>query len=121
MMIPSKLAVAVAGILTIGPALAQELRFDIPAWTELEPLDATDARIKRFAFTARGVGGQEFAIPESQNMFCVLNQDYNLLLNYYPEKDAWVFQVTLNAESQFAAGGIATCVDLTKVALGGGR
>lgn len=121
MMMMSKFAIAAAGLAMLAPALAQQLRFDIPAWTELEPLDATDARIQRFAFTARGVGGQEFAIPQSQNMFCVLNQDYNLLLNYYPEKDTWVFQVTLNAESQFAAGGIATCVDLSKASPGGAR
>lgn len=97
-------------------AFAQEgVRPAVKPWTELEALDPPGAHIRRFAFTGRGVGGLEFPIPDSNNMFCTLNQQLNLLLNYYPARDAWVFQVQLNDSSRFAAGGIATCVDLSKV------
>ncbi len=99
----------VASLLSVPAASQQNPRFDILAWHELEPLDPTGARIQRFAFTARGVSGLEFPIPDSQKMFCVLNQEHNVLLNYYPTNDTWVFQVQLNSTSQFAAGGIATC------------
>lgn len=99
----------IAALLPVPAVSQQNPRFDIPAWHELEPLDPAGARIQRFAFTARGVSGLEFPIPGSQKMFCVLNQEHNLLLNYYPANDTWVFQVQLNATSQFAAGGIATC------------
>jgi hypothetical protein len=101
------------GLLAAVPAFSQEeIRTDIPSWTEIEALDSVDAPIKRFAFTARGVAGQEFEIPGSARLFCTLNQDYNVVLNYYPATDTWKFQIRLNPSAQFAAGGIATCLDL---------
>ena len=114
---PIAFALAVLGaVLATGTPAQENIRLDIKPWTELEALDAPGSRVQRFAFTARGVSGMEFPIPESGNMFCTLNQQINLLLNYYPATDRWVFQVQLNDSSQFAAGGIATCLDLTKAA-----
>lgn len=101
-------------VMTSIPLYAQsQIRIDIPPWFELEALDSPDAAIKRYALTARGSAGMEFPIVGSQGLFCVLNQEHNLLLNYYPERDEWVFQVQLNPSAQFAAGGIATCLQRT--------
>jgi hypothetical protein len=92
------------------------LRTDIPPLAEIDPLDPPEAVVRRFAFTARGVMAQEFAIPNSHNMFCRLSNQYNLELNYYPSSDEWIFQVQSVPEAQLAAGGIAICLDWKRAA-----
>jgi hypothetical protein len=109
-----------------GPVLGQSnssdsLRTDIPPLVELDALDPPEAVVRRFAFTARGVMAQEFAIPNSQNMFCRLSNQYNLELNYYPASDEWIFQVRSAPEAQLAAGGIAICLDWKRAALAGAK
>lgn len=112
--------IAVSGLLFLAlvtsGASAQDLRADVPPLLEIDRLDPEGSRIERFAFTARGVIAREMEIPNSQNRFCTLGQAHNVVLNYYPTRDAWVFQVRNNDSAQFAAGGIATCLDLTQVA-----
>lgn len=96
------------------PAGAQEaLRLDLPRLVEIDAMDGQESRVKRFAITARGALGQEVKIPNSQNFFCTLSHAYNMVLNYYPENDEWIFGVQANPEAQFAAGGLATCLDLS--------
>ena len=116
-----KLALALlAALIASAPALAQ-MRTDIPPLAEIDPLDPADAVIKRFAFTARGVMAQEFPIPNSQNMFCRLSNQYNVELNYYPASDEWIFQVQSLPAAQLAAGGIAICLDWKRAAQAGGK
>lgn len=93
----------------------QELRTDIPPLIEIDRLDPEGRHIERFAFTARGAVAREVPIPGSKNRFCTLQHDHNVVLNYYPTRDEWVFQVQSNDSAQFAAGGIATCLDLAQV------
>ncbi len=88
---------------------AQDTRWDIPPLVEVDALDPPSAAVRRFAFTARGVMAQEFALPNSQGLFCRLSNQHNLELNYYPASDEWIFQVQSNASAQLAAGGIAIC------------
>jgi hypothetical protein len=76
---------------------------------ELDALDGADAPVRRFVLTARGASGREVPIPGSQNLFCTLGHDHNVALNYYPDIDTWVFQVTAAAAAARAAGGLATC------------
>lgn len=102
------------GYLVDLAAAQADLRFDLPRLVEIDELDPRDARVKRFYITARGVLGQEFPIPDSQNFFCTLTHAHNMVLNYYPEKDEWVFNVQADPKAQYAAGGLATCVDLGK-------
>jgi hypothetical protein len=116
------LALSVGG----GPAFGQSnssdsLRTDIPPLVELDALDPPEAVVRRFAFTARGVMAQEFAIPKSQNMFCRLSNQYNVELNYYPASDEWIFQVRSVPEAQLAAGGIAICLDWKRAAQAGAK
>ena len=92
-----------------------QLRTDIPPLIEIDRLDPEGSRIERFAFTARGAVAREVPIPNSQDRFCTLEHEHNVVLNYYPSRDEWVFQVQSNDSAQFAAGGIATCLDLTQV------
>jgi len=106
-------------MLIAAPCWAQSvdsgaMRIDIPPLVELDTLDPPEAVIKRFAFTARGVMAQEFAIPNSQKMFCRLSNAYNVELNYYPASDEWIFQVQSVPAAQLAAGGIAICLDWTR-------
>lgn len=101
-------------VLAIAPASAQ-LRTDIPPLLEIDRLDPEGSRIERFAFTARGAMAREMPIPKSQNRFCTLEHEHNVVLNYYPSRDEWVFQVQSNDSAQYAAGGIATCLDLSQV------
>ena len=96
---------------------AQDLRTDISPLIEVDRLDPVGSRIERFAFTARGAVAREVPIPNSQNRFCTLEHEHNVVLNYYPSRDEWVFQVQSSESAQFAAGGIATCLDLTQVPL----
>ena len=98
--------------------MAQSLRTDIPPLIEIDRLDPEGSRIERFAFTSRGAIVREVAIPQSQNRFCTLEHEHNVVLNYYPTRDEWVFQVQSNDSAQFAAGGTATCLDLTQVPVG---
>ena len=107
--------VAAAALLLPLAASGQELRTDIPVLIEIDRLDPAGSRIERFAFTARGAMAREVAIPDSSNRFCTLQQAYNVVLNYYPSRDEWVFQVQSNASAQLAAGGIAVCLDLTQL------
>lgn len=81
---------------------------------ELDLLDAADAPIRRYALTTRSAPVREVPIPNSQNLFCTLGQDHNVILNYYPDVDTWVFQVDATDSARRAAGGIATCLDLTQ-------
>ena len=106
---------AAAALLLPLTISGQELRSDIPVLIEIDRLDPAGSRIERFAFTARGAMAREVPIPESQNRFCTLQQAYNVVLNYYPGRDEWVFQVQSNSSAQFAAGGIAVCLDLTQL------
>lgn len=94
---------------------SQALRTDIPSLIELDRLDAEGSRIERFALTARGAIAREIEIPGSQQMFCTLGQAHNVVLNYYPSRDAWVFQVQSNESAQYAAGGIAMCLSLSSM------
>ena len=99
------------------PAGAQEaLRLDLPRLVEIDAMDGQQSRIKRFAITARGMIGQEVKIPRSQKFFCTLSHAYNMVLNYYPDNDEWIFGVQSNPSAQFAAGGLATCLDLSVLA-----
>ena len=101
-------------VLLAGPAGAQEtLRLDLPRLVEIDAMDGQESRVKRFAITARGALGQEIKIPDSQNFFCTLSHAYNMVLNYYPENDERIFWVQSNPGAQFAAGGLATCLDLS--------
>lgn len=106
-------ALALLFLLAPSATGAQSLRADIPPLLELDRLDPEGARIERFALTARGAIAREIEIPDSQNRFCTLGQAHNVVLNYYPTRDAWVFQVQSNDSAQYAAGGIATCLNLT--------
>ena len=107
------LAVSLLMFLTL-PAGAQEaLRLDLPKLVEIDAMDGQQSRIKRFAITARGMIGQEVKIPNSQKFFCTLSHAYTVVLNYYPENDEWLFGVQSNPSAQFAAGGLATCLDLS--------
>lgn len=109
------IGVSAALLLTPMTALTQDLRTDIPPLLEIDRLDPEGSRIERFAFTARGAIARGMEIPNSQNRMCTLGQAHNVVLNYYPTRDAWVFQVQNNDGAQFAAGGIATCLDLTQI------
>ncbi len=81
---------------------------------EIDLLDPADAPIRRYALTAARAPAREVPILESQNLFCTLAHDHNTVLNYYPDIDTWVFQVDATADARRAAGGIATCLDLTQ-------
>ncbi len=102
-------------LLMMTAPVAAQLRTDIPPLMEIDRLDPEGSRIERFAFTARGAIAREMPIPNSQNRFCTLEHEHNVVLNYYPTRDEWVFQVQSNGSAQFAAGGIATCLDLTQI------
>ena len=114
MNVASKIGSTLAIIFMAAPvsALADELRSDIPPLIEIDRLDPEGSRIERFAFTARGMMAREVAIPNSQNRFCTLSYPYNVALHYYPDRDEWVFQVQSNESAQFAAGGVAVCLNL---------
>jgi hypothetical protein len=105
------LTVALRALPAIGAA--EELRTDIPPLIEIDRLDPEGARIERIAFTARGMMAREVPIPNSQNRFCTLSYPYNVALHYYPDRDEWVFQVQSNESAQFAAGGVAVCLNLS--------
>lgn len=111
------LALALTGVCLIEPPAAhaqdQQWLMDDPL-VEIDLLDPSDAPIRRYALTASRAPAREVPIPESQNLFCTLAHDHNVVLNYYPDIDTWVFQVDATAEARKVAGGIATCMDLTK-------
>lgn len=93
----------------------QEWLMDDPL-IEIDLLDPPDAPIRRYALTARNAPVREVPIPDSQNLFCTLGQDHNVILNYYPDIDTWAFQVDATDSARRAAGGIATCLDRTEQA-----
>ena len=99
--------------LSDATAQDQQWRMDDPL-VEIDSLDPPDAPIRRYAFTAARAPAREAPIPASQNLFCTLAHDHNVVLNYYPDIDTWVFQVDATDEARRAAGGIATCLDLTQ-------
>ena len=82
---------------------------------EIDLLDPPDAPIRRYAFTAARVPAREAPIPNSQGLFCTLAHDHNVVLNYYPDIDTWVFQVDATDDVRRATGGVATCLDLTQM------
>ena len=91
-----RIAVAIGcisgGLVGLVAAQDQMWRMDEPL-VEFDLLDPSDAPIRRYAFTARHVPMREVPIPNSQNLFCTLGLDHNVVLNYYREIDTWVFQV----------------------------
>ena len=113
----AKNAAALAiGLFALSPlGSTQDLRTDIPTLIEIDRLDPEGSRIERFAFTARGAMAREVPIPDSRNRFCTLSQAYNVVLHYYPDRDEWVFAVQANTSAPYAAGGVATCLDLTQL------
>ena len=103
------------GMSLIGPVAGQDQEWlmDEPL-IELDTLDPPDAPIRRYALTARHAPVREVPIPDSHDLFCTLGLAHNVILNYYPDIDTWVFQVDATASAQQVAGGIATCLDLTQ-------
>jgi len=95
-----------------GDAQDQEWQMDDPV-VEVDALDPSDAPIRRYAFTARHAPVRVVPIPDSQNLFCTLGLAHNVILNYHRDIDTWAFQVEATESARLAAGGIATCLDLT--------
>ena len=81
---------------------------------EVDLLDPPDAPIRRYALTARHAPVREVPIPDSQQLFCTLSLAHNVVLNYYRDIDTWVFQIDASDDARRAAGGLATCLDLTQ-------
>jgi uncharacterized protein YbjT (DUF2867 family) len=78
--------------------------------TALEVLDAPDAPIQRFMLTGYGIlPRQSVAIPGSNNMFCALSNDVNVLLNWFPRDKAWKFEILYNENRTLGSGALATC------------
>ncbi len=110
----SMVCLCAALVLSAEPfAQDQEWRMDDPL-VEIDALDPPGAPIRRYAFTARHAPVREVPIPDSQGLFCTLGLAHNVILNYHRDIDTWAFQVEATESARLAAGGVATCLDLTQ-------
>jgi hypothetical protein len=89
-----------------------EMKRDLPALVELEPLDAPDKAIQRYIVNTRGIMGREVPIPQSVGQFCTLSYNTNMRLAYFPASGVWNFIVDYSQDAELAAGGLATCFKL---------
>lgn len=110
----------IALALVLSPALADDtpeekqrktiaMPEDLPAITEIDSLDGSDAAIRRFFLTSQGARGQTVPIPDTEGWFCTLSQATHVMLDYWPNLNQWVFQIGFSEEAELTAGGLATC------------
>lgn len=91
---------------------------DLPALYEVDALHKPGDVIRRYFLTSQGMRGQTVALEDTGGWFCTLSQDTNVMLDYWPNREHWVFQVGFNEEAELAAGGLATCHQLQTLAEG---
>lgn len=86
---------------------------DLPALSEIDALHEPGDVIRRYFLTSQGMRGQTVSLEKTSGWFCTLSQDTNVMLDYWPNLGHWVFQVGFDEEAELAAGGLATCHQLT--------